>query len=590
MMTMEAHTSTKELDGLAAFALCEVDQAHGRNAPTVPAFSKLSGANQHVDCRLILIDCAKQRLRHKLFCMSYNALCFAIFDQRSGIANADHTKVIALVANAQANLTINLAKILHMQSGFICDGVSIEHNSQQIIEHISRIQMMIRHFLKAYKIAIEQFIASAINQTSIFIQHRLDSANGSCAIPDESINEKQDFFNISQVFILRGSDYSIAHKYHQRLLNFERSILFSISMVQLHLLIEGQETASQVKRLLLCINGFAQIVDAIILSISILIEEFVGIIHHNGFAILIQCFFVLLVIGFGAAKSLLEGCRILKGKSTILRQASAIIIPHITSQTSVRFIHKHQVILLKAVNRNSLLLTFLLELIHVDDNDSVLALSDKASILHEHFSRNGGQCQLIQMLLAHAFIGSQNNDLVDLNSLATALCALEIMLELQNVDMHDQCLTTACGAHVCQFIHALRLVGRDIQCAHELQILLLRESIQLIFKGFLISEILIKIDLSKQQRHVLKILQLDAASLSANVLYPATDILIILAKLIATHLTGMRCDFSIQIFKEESILILIETFKCTIVQIASQRRQLGMTKQIQKVMEQNQMI
>ena len=61
VVAFQAYTASEKLNGLRSLAFCKVDQAHGGNAPAVPALRKLAGANQHVDIGIRRINISEQR-------------------------------------------------------------------------------------------------------------------------------------------------------------------------------------------------------------------------------------------------------------------------------------------------------------------------------------------------------------------------------------------------------------------------------------------------------------------------------------------------------------------------------------------------
>ena len=93
------------------------------------------------------------------------------------------------------------------------------------------------------------------------------------------------------------------------------------------------------------------------------------------------------------------------------------------------FVHKHKVVLFKAVNRNSFYLALFLELVHVDNND-IFPLRYDTAVFLKHGCGYRRQRKLIQMLPAHPFVGGQDNDFVDGETAVKAAGSLEIMQKL----------------------------------------------------------------------------------------------------------------------------------------------------------------
>ena len=246
-----------------------------------------------------------------------------------------------------------------------------------------RVNVVAENVLQRQKFMVEQFLSAAIHQPGILVQNSTNMFNRLCAVTQEGVQEYQHFFHIGkqlffglcQVAAFDRSGNAVANKYQQRLFNVEFAQLVRLNLKQLHLLIEGQQTADQIKVPLFRINGILQIIDAVIFSVAIVVEILVGVVHDDGFSVsLYQGTLVLGFLGIAGGidiQRLLEGCRVLKRKS-LCRKACAIFVPHITGQTAVAFVHQHQVVLLKAIDGDSLYFTFFLQLVHVD-HDNIIA-------------------------------------------------------------------------------------------------------------------------------------------------------------------------------------------------------------------------
>ena len=115
------------------------------------------------------------------------------------------------------------------------------------------------------------------------------------------------------------------------------------------------------------------------------------------------------------------------------------------------FVDQHQVVLLEAVNRDGLYFSFFLQLVHVDYNH-IIASGCKSTILFKHGCRNGRQRKFFKVLLAHALIGRQHDNLVNAELTVQPFGTLEIMKELQDVHVHDQRLAAAGCTHERQLI------------------------------------------------------------------------------------------------------------------------------------------
>ena len=250
-------------------------------------------------------------------------------------------------------------------------------------------------------------------------------------------------------------------------------------------------------------NAFLQVVNTVILAVTVAIEILVGIVHDDGFSVFLhQRALILSFLGIAGGISLqrlLEGCGVFECES-LCRKAGTIIVPHVAGKTPVSFVNQYQVILLKAIDRNGLYLAFFLQLIHID-HDHVIASGCKSAILFEHSCGNGRQRKFFKVLLAHALVGRKHDNLVNAEFAVQALCALEIMEELQNVHVHDQRLAAAGCTHerqLVQFIYGVRLEINETN--------IIQPCIQICAKCFRIGKVTIQIHFCEKQCDILEVL------------------------------------------------------------------------------------
>ena len=121
------------------------------------------------------------------------------------------------------------------------------------------------------------------------------------------------------------------------------------------------------------------------------------------------------------------------------------------------FINKHKVILLKAVDRNGLDLSFFLEFVHIN-NDNLILTRRKAPILIEDCSRNRRQHQFFEMLLAHSLIRCKDNNLVDRKSAVSSSGSSEVISELEDINMHDQRFAAAGRTHIGELVQLVNCI------------------------------------------------------------------------------------------------------------------------------------
>ena len=84
----------------------------------------------------------------------------------------------------------------------------------------------------------------------------------------------------------------------------------------LHLLIERQQTSHQIQVALFLNDAFLQIINAVVFSVTVVVEILIGIVHDDGFSVFLhQCTLILgflSVAGSVGIQRLLEGCGVFK--------------------------------------------------------------------------------------------------------------------------------------------------------------------------------------------------------------------------------------------------------------------------------------
>src|SRR3972149_3639034 len=112
---------------------------------------------------------------------------------------------------------------------------------------------------------------------------------------------------------------------------------------------------------------------------------------------------------------------------------------------------------------------------------------------------------------------------------------LKIMPVLQNIDVHDKRFTGTGCLPECDLIQIILRIGiQFVRCA-AFDVQTGYPSIQSIEQTLKIIKILIKVNLSKKKRHILKILPAEGPSPSANCQCMPSDILVITKKLFFGH-------------------------------------------------------
>ena len=173
-----------------------------------------------------------------------------------------------------------------MQARLFRPGVRVEHEPEDILKDNCRIGRQAINMLQGIEIPVEQFVPVAVDQTGIVMEDSLDAGDRSCSVADKLIDKIQHFLHISQLIFRCGSGNAVADKDQKRLLDLVFVEPCTRCAVKLHLLVEGQQAAGQIQMTLLFVDAAFQVVDPIILAVTVLVEILVGIVHDDGLPVL----------------------------------------------------------------------------------------------------------------------------------------------------------------------------------------------------------------------------------------------------------------------------------------------------------------
>ena len=201
LIALEPNAASEKLNGLGAFAFGKINESHCRNAPTVPAFRKLAGANQHFDSGIFAVDGAEQRIRNKFLRFGCYSFQVAAFDKTRRIADADHAEVFAVSGNLHTDFTRNLPETFQIQPRFFRTGIGIENKAKNVLEHRCRIGRSAENTQQTVEISIEKIVPSAVCQSGVFIQHLSYMGNRFGAFADEPIDKIKHFLHIGQLAV-----------------------------------------------------------------------------------------------------------------------------------------------------------------------------------------------------------------------------------------------------------------------------------------------------------------------------------------------------------------------------------------------------
>jgi hypothetical protein len=107
VVALEPHAAPEELDDLRAFALADVHQAHGRDAPAAPALGELLRPDQQVHRRVRLVDLVEQRARELALARWRAVVCSHSFTSLASSPDVDDAE--GLVLGAQRSATSPVA-------------------------------------------------------------------------------------------------------------------------------------------------------------------------------------------------------------------------------------------------------------------------------------------------------------------------------------------------------------------------------------------------------------------------------------------------------------------------------------------------
>ena len=135
--TFQTNTTTEQLDDLRAFALPHVQQTHGGNPPTAPAFSEFAGANQHVQLTVLVVQCAEHRPAEIIRFRVKQRQVFGLFgflEKACIVTDVDQAERLRLT-HPKHQFALAVFEIDHLQPLL---GIGIEQELQDAAVHIIR--------------------------------------------------------------------------------------------------------------------------------------------------------------------------------------------------------------------------------------------------------------------------------------------------------------------------------------------------------------------------------------------------------------------------------------------------------------------
>ncbi len=151
--------------------------------------------------------------------------------------------------------------------------------------------------------------------------------------------------------------------------------------------------------------------------------------------------------------SLAECGRVFKGKTSAhQRIAPRHPCARCGARAPVAFVHQHQVVAFKGLDRHRLLAHLIAQLVDVDDFDGAARRGLRfVEMLRKTKAR---QMQLVQVLARQAFVGREQDDLV---GVVVAPARLEVVQVLMNVHVQQQRLAAAGGIPEGDLVQVIRL-------------------------------------------------------------------------------------------------------------------------------------
>lgn len=223
------------------------------------------------------------------------------------------------------------------------------------------------------------------------------------------------------------------------------------------------------------------------------------------------------------------------------------------------FVHQHQVVRLEGLHRNGFFTGFFPQLVYIDDLHAGSG-EQLPPILDEQTAFDTRLGQLLLVLHRQALVRGQQNNPVEV---PVPSGFLQVMLELQDVDVHDQGLATASGDPDGQLVQVAFFKGRDVLAFRQPLVERFTKPVQVCAQGRPIAKIPLQVMFGEQQGQVLEIQRIQGVSAVVTPFgdsAPVTDdVVIILTQLIIFDFPALLRHPGHQFVNEFTAVLLIET-------------------------------
>ena len=229
------------------------------------------------------------------------------------------------------------------------------------------------------------------------------------------------------------------------------------------------------------------------------------------------------------------------------------------------FIDQHEVVPLEGVDGDRLLPHLLLELGDFDDLDRP-AREERPGLLREQVGVDPRGVELFEVLLGEALVGRQQDDPVQP---LLFVVQLQVVLVLEDVDVHQQRLAAAGGIPEGQLSQVIRLVVRNLFLCRfsliELGDVLVQVGQQLVG----VTEEAVEVDFGEEQREVLEILPLQRlGSLLTERQRVLDDVLVVAEQRVAGELLVL--PEQLHLVQELVDVVLVQPFQFQRLQMFGQ--------------------
>jgi hypothetical protein len=244
VFAFQPHAATEQLNDLRTFLPPDVQEAHARHAPGVPAFHEFFGANQDVEGRMGTIDTLKERTADGVLLQhNFRSIRFDQFLEFGSVANVDQAKVVLGASGFQAQFAgaaFDVAQVQAARSG------GMENALQNVVVECRR-RISETSLAQERETPGKDVLPIGRDQARLAFQNALDGLDRPGTVAQHAVQKTRHGQHIAArlfVFGIDGVDRA-ADEHPQRFFQVVGAQGVGLFLVKAHLFVERKQVAEQ---------------------------------------------------------------------------------------------------------------------------------------------------------------------------------------------------------------------------------------------------------------------------------------------------------------------------------------------------------